>query len=154
MTKDKLSESEIKLLENMANNVRLMPSDVRNAIKHALKIVRSETKTEDDPKPTKYPIGTKVHTIYGDGVVDKTIEGDVAVRLYGGGLCGIGSISGVQCENDDDWQSYRIELAKAVAPAMIGSNYQSTMAFDVESFNDDVVRIVDGIVERLKNGEV
>jgi len=55
------------------------------------------------------------------------------------------------CSND--WQHYRMELAKAIASAMIGSNYQSTMAFDVESFCNDVVAVVDGIVERLKNVE-
>jgi len=56
----------------------------------------------------------------------------------------------IEAHDKKTWDEYRAELVKVIAPAMIGSNYQSTMAFNFDYFFDDLLTIVDGIIERLK----
>jgi len=90
-----------------------------------------------DTEPTATEDEEKVHNVF-DRELQKTLEG-------------YETATSENC--NDDWLQYRKELAKAIASAMIGSNYQSTMAFDVESFCNDVVAGVDGIVERLKESK-
>ncbi len=107
-----------------------------------------------DPEPTAeeeaakiplYSIGTKVHTIYGDGVVDKTIYGNIAVRLDNGGFCGLDGITAVKEETDDDWQSYRMELAAKIAVA-----YAEKGRYEPEEIGAEAVEVANGVVERLK----
>lgn len=95
-----------EITEIMGKNATIKTCDVYGIIPlENLTPYVEPTATEEEEKEQKrpkYPIGTKVYTIYGNGVVDKTIEGDIAVRLDGGGFCGVGSITAVK-EDGDYW---------------------------------------------------
>lgn len=110
------------------------------------------TATEDKEKEQKqklplFPLGTKVYTIYGDGVVNRTIDGDIAVMLDDGSFCGMGSITAVK-EDGEDWQSYRMELAAKIAVA-----YAEKGRYEPEDIGARAVKVANEVVRRLKNSE-
>lgn len=177
MTKDELSESEIKLLEDMANNVRLMPCENRDAIKHALKIVKADKKADDEPKP-KFNVGDKV-VVTSDNdffvpYVGKivSLDEDSAYITIGRGRINVPIDRLTPYTEPTDKEGEEKEPKREIAPsndihnvgyyeamrmelaAKIAVAYAEKGRYEPYEIGAEAVEVANGVVERLKNGKV
>ncbi len=173
MTKDKF-ESEIKLLEDMANTVRYMPRESRDAIKHALKTGKADRKADDDPKPNFNVGGKAVVTSASDYFVPYVgkivrLEEDSAYITVGCGrikvpIDRLKPYTEPTAEEEDENKpkrdidrfieahekailgKYHMELAAKIAVA-----YAEKGRYEPEEIGAKAVEVADGVVDALKN---